>query len=215
MSGICRLSAPLAVGIFAASEARAEPTTVGAVDKVQARVDATQAGQTRPLVVNSDVYFRDRCHSREGARLQATLKDGTQLMLGENATFVVDEFIYDPARSRGELSVGVVKGAFLYVVGGLIERGTGPKVQIRAPLGLRLRHCSSPTRFTFIEDKHTDNEALGSPFKCRFGHTQFIAGNDGRARIAFSNGSGRMLFVGFDALGCLCSLRARLALDPV
>jgi ferric-dicitrate binding protein FerR (iron transport regulator) len=29
----------------------------------------------------------------EGARLQATLKDGTQLMLGENATFVVDEFI--------------------------------------------------------------------------------------------------------------------------
>ena len=67
--------------------------TVGAVDKVQARVDATQAGQTRPLVVNSDVYFSDRCHSREGARLQATLKDGTQLMLGENATFVVDEFI--------------------------------------------------------------------------------------------------------------------------
>ena len=111
-------------------------------------------------------------------------------MLGENATFVVDEFIYDPSRSRGELSVGVVKGAFLYAVGGLIERGTGPKVQIRAPLGLRLRHCSSPTRFTFIEDKHTDNEALGSPFKCRFGHTQFIAGNDGRARIAFSNGSG-------------------------
>jgi hypothetical protein len=83
----------LAVGIFAASAALAELTTVGAVDKVQARVDATQAGQTRPLVVNSDVYFSDRCHSREGARLQATLKDGTQLMLGEHATFVVDEFI--------------------------------------------------------------------------------------------------------------------------
>ena len=93
MSAICRSSAPLAVGIFAASAALAELTTVGAVDKVQARVDATQAGQTRPLVVNSDVYFSDRCHSREGARLQATLKDGTQLMLGENATFVVDEFI--------------------------------------------------------------------------------------------------------------------------
>jgi hypothetical protein len=74
--------------------------TVGAVDKVQAQVEATQAGQTRALVVKSEVYFRDRCHSREGSRLQATLKDGTQLTLGENATLVVDEFVYDPSRSR-------------------------------------------------------------------------------------------------------------------
>jgi len=32
----------------------------------------------------------------EKARLQATLKDGTQLTLGENATLVADEFVYDP-----------------------------------------------------------------------------------------------------------------------
>jgi hypothetical protein len=108
--------------------------TVGAVDKVQAHVDAAQSGQTRPLVVNSDVYFRDRCHSGEGARLQATLKDGTQLTLGENATLVVDEFIYDPSSSRGELSIRVVKGAFLYV-GGRIEGVNGAKAQIRTPVG--------------------------------------------------------------------------------
>ena len=85
-SAICRLSVPLAASIFGAGVAIAEPMAVGAVDRVQLHVDATQAGQTRPLVINSDVYFRDRCHSGEGARLQATLKDGTQLMLGENAT---------------------------------------------------------------------------------------------------------------------------------
>ena len=108
--------------------------TVGAVDKVQAQVEATQAGQTRPLVVSSDVYFKDRCHSREGARLQATLKDGTQLTLGENATLLVDEFIYDPSRSRGVLSVSVIKGAFLFV-SGRIEGVNGAKVQIRTPVG--------------------------------------------------------------------------------
>ena len=74
-------------------------------------MEATQAGQTRGLVVKSEIYFRDRCHSREGARLQATLKDGTQLTLGENATLVVDEFIYDPVHVawqsfRSELSKG-------------------------------------------------------------------------------------------------------------
>jgi predicted acyltransferase (DUF342 family) len=67
-SEICRLSIPLAASIFRASIAVAETTTVGAVDKVQAQVEATQAGQTRASVVKSEVYFRDRCHSREGAR---------------------------------------------------------------------------------------------------------------------------------------------------
>ena len=107
--------------------------TVGAVDKVQAHVDATQAGQTRALVINSDVYFKDRCHSGADARLQATLKDGTQLTLGENATAVIDEFVYDPVRSRGELALRVVKGAFLYV-GGAIEGEPGANVRIRTPV---------------------------------------------------------------------------------
>ena len=132
LSAICQLSAPVAVCIFASNVAVAETTTVGAIDKVQAQVNATQAGQTRALAVNSDVYFRDRCHNTEGARLQATLKDGTQLTLGENATLVVDEFIYDPFRSRGALLVRVIKGAFLFV-GGRIEGVNGAKVQIQTP----------------------------------------------------------------------------------
>jgi hypothetical protein len=74
MSAICRLLSPLAVSIFGGCFAAAEPITVGAVDKVQAKVEATQAGQTRALVVRSDVYFRDRFYSRDGARLQVTLK---------------------------------------------------------------------------------------------------------------------------------------------
>ena len=134
LSAICRLSAILAVNLLGAGIAIAETATVGAVDKVQARVDATQGGQTRALAVNSDVYFRDRCHSGKDARLQATLKDGTQLTLGENATLVVDEFVYDPNRSLGELSIQVVRGAFLYT-GGLIEKELGAKVEIRTPIG--------------------------------------------------------------------------------
>jgi hypothetical protein len=49
-SAICRLSIPLAASIFRASIAVGEPITVGAVDKLQAQVEATQAGQTRALV---------------------------------------------------------------------------------------------------------------------------------------------------------------------
>ena len=132
MSVIQRWSAALAVSIIGGGLAVAEPATIGSVDKVQAQVEAAQAGQIRVLAVNSDLYFRDRCHSGEGARLQATLKDGTQLTLGEHATLVVDEFVYDPAKSRGELAVRVAKGAFLYV-GGLIESEPGASVRLRTP----------------------------------------------------------------------------------
>jgi hypothetical protein len=59
-SAICRLSVPLAASIFRASIAVGEPITVGAVDKVQAQVEATQAGQTRALIVKSDVYFGEK-----------------------------------------------------------------------------------------------------------------------------------------------------------
>jgi hypothetical protein len=127
------LSPLLAVGILTASAALSEPVTIGTVDRVQAHVDATQAGQTRTLAVSSDVYFKDRCHSGEGARLQATLKDGTQLTLGENATLVVDEFVYNSSVSRGELSLRVVKGAFLYV-GGLGGRLAGKPDEARSRL---------------------------------------------------------------------------------
>ena len=47
---------------------------------------------------------------------------------------MVDEFIYDPVMSRGELSIRVVKGAFLYM-GGRIEGVDGANVRIRTPVG--------------------------------------------------------------------------------
>ncbi len=43
------------------------------------------------------------------------------------------EFVYDPSSTRGELSVKIAKGAFLYV-GGLIEGEPAAKVQIRTPV---------------------------------------------------------------------------------
>jgi hypothetical protein len=84
--------------------------TVGAVDKAQAQVNATEAAETRALAVNLDAYFRDRCHSGEGAHLQANIERCSQLTAGENATLVVDDFVYDAFRCavsfRSELSKG-------------------------------------------------------------------------------------------------------------
>ena len=127
-----RAAAYLAFCILGAGVSVAEPVSIGAVDKMQAQVDATQAGRTRALAASSDLYFLDRCRSGDGARMEATLKDGTKLTLGEHTTLVVDAFVYDPAVSRGKLAVRFAKGAFLFV-GGLVEKVPGADVQIRTP----------------------------------------------------------------------------------
>ena len=120
------------IGVMSAGAASSEPMAIGAVDKVQAEAEAIQGGETRALAVNSDIFFRDRCRTGDGARLEARLKDGTQFTLGEHANFVVDEFVYDPAKSRRELGIRIAKGAFLYV-SGLIEGAPGAKVRINTP----------------------------------------------------------------------------------
>ena len=134
-SAICRFLAPVAICTFTANVVLADTTTVGNVDKVQAQVDATQAGQKRAMAMGSEVYFKDVCHSGQAARLQATLKDGTQLTLGANATMIVDEFVYNPLPfTSGALSVRITKGAFLFV-GGKVEGKTGANVKIQTPVG--------------------------------------------------------------------------------
>jgi len=129
---IPRLVAVLALVLASAALARAEPVAIGSVDKVQAEAEATLAGRTRPLAASSDLYFLDRCRTGEGARLEATLRDGTKLTLGERANLVVDAFVYDPGTSRAELAVRFAKGAFLFV-GGRIDGTPGGKTIIRTP----------------------------------------------------------------------------------
>jgi hypothetical protein len=132
-SALRKSFATIAICLSVAGAARAEIRTVGTVDRVQPQVDATQAGQTRALATDSELYFRDRCRSGRGARMQATLKDGTQLTLGENATLLIDEFVYDPFQP-GAISVRVPRGPFLFV-GGRVEDQSGARVNIHTPIG--------------------------------------------------------------------------------
>ena len=81
--------------------------------------------QCREVYLGGDVSKArlDVCRLSEGRveRIANTTEAiAAQLTLGENATLVVDEFIYDPFRSRGALLVKVIQGAFLFV-GGRIE----------------------------------------------------------------------------------------------
>ena len=115
--------------------AHAATVTVGAVEKVQERAEAAQAGVLRTLAAASPVLFQDKLRTGAESRLEAKLEDGTVLTLGANARMTVDEFVYRPGAEGGKLALTVSQGAFLFV-GGKIEGPTGGNVAIHTPVGM-------------------------------------------------------------------------------
>lgn len=93
----------------------AEAAPVGKVTKVQKQA---QIGSKR-AVVGTPVSRNQRVRTGSGARLQITFADGTNLTLGENASVVIDKYVYNPAKSVGEMALSSTTGALRFSTGKL------------------------------------------------------------------------------------------------
>lgn len=108
---------------------------VGAAERVQERADAVYDTEPRRLAKGSEVLFQDLLTTGKQARLEVVLADDSVVTLGEKAELLVDQFVYDPGKSKGNLALTVSKGAFLFV-GGKIESIKDSKVKITTPVGI-------------------------------------------------------------------------------
>jgi hypothetical protein len=104
------------MGIIPAAKA-AEGLTVGMVTKV---VSPAQVGAA-PAVVGTLVHMNDQLRTGAKARLQVTFRDKTELTLGENATVVIDRYVFDPNASTGELVLKTGVAAFRLATGKISE----------------------------------------------------------------------------------------------
>jgi len=102
---------------------------VGTVTRVQnqAQIGSAIAG------VGSNVHMNDRLRTGAKARLEVTFNDKSVLTLGENANVVVDRFVYNPAKSTGEVALRASSGAMRFV-GGSIERLQTKKITVSTPV---------------------------------------------------------------------------------
>ena len=71
--------------------------------------------------VGSPVHTNDTLQTGAKARLQVTFRDNTNLTLGENATVVVDRYVFDPDAGVGEATLNATKGALRVVTGRLSD----------------------------------------------------------------------------------------------
>jgi hypothetical protein len=92
----------------------------------QAQVDG------QPAAVGSPVHTNDTVSTGAKGRLQVTFRDQTNLTLGENATVVIDRYVFDPDASIGEAALNTTKGAFRLATGRLSEM-TKKSINVSSP----------------------------------------------------------------------------------
>jgi hypothetical protein len=78
-----------------------------------------------------DVVMGDAVSTQTKSRLQIMLLDQTAITMGENASLVIDEFVYDPENANSAMSASVTQGAFRLVTGGVARNNPeGTKVKL-------------------------------------------------------------------------------------
>jgi len=83
------------------------------------------------LASGEDIVMGDAVNTRAKSRLQIMLLDETAITMGENASLVIDEFVYDPAGDNASLAASVKEGAFRLVTGGVARTNPeGTKVTL-------------------------------------------------------------------------------------
>lgn len=125
---ILRCVVALLVSGLAAMEARSAES-VGVVTSVanQASVGAEPAG------VGTIVRMSDTLRTGPQARLQVTFRDRSELSLGENATVVVDRFVFDPDAGIGESALNATRGAFRFATGRISSMGQ-KSITVKTPV---------------------------------------------------------------------------------
>ena len=113
----------LAIGILALSSlahADTMPPVSGvisiATEPVTIKTTSVEGkASNRTVGVGQPIYLNDEIKTGPSNKLQILLKDQTVFNIGPNSVMTIDKFVFDP--TKGELSVGIQKGAFKFVSG--------------------------------------------------------------------------------------------------
>ena len=98
--------------------------------------------ENEPAAVGTLAHMNDELRTGAKARLQVSFRDSTELTLGENATVVVDRFVFDPDEGTGEALLKTGVGAFRLATG-KIGKLKNKKITVSTPfatLGVRGTH---------------------------------------------------------------------------
>ncbi len=109
---------------------------VGVAAGVVGVVEISSEARQPPVKAKSglELLLRDRLASNDESHMQAVLLDRTTLTLGPNSVLVIDELVYDPATSAGNLTATFSQGMVQYMSGD-IAKSEAENITIVTPVG--------------------------------------------------------------------------------
>ena len=110
----------LALGafFFAMSFATAEAQTrIGVAAAVRNQVTATLSSQQRALAAGNAVHQNEMIRTGASSVAQLLFSDQTTLSVGPQSEVRLDNYVYDPSRSTGDVAVSLTSGAMRFVSG--------------------------------------------------------------------------------------------------
>ena len=112
---------------WAPSPALAEKVGVTSAVNPDAYSDGT------PVKIGASVFYNQRINTYGSGLVQVLLVDGSTFTVGPGSDLVIDKFVYDPKKNKGEVVATFSKG-MLRFVGGKISKNEGG-VKINMPTG--------------------------------------------------------------------------------
>ena len=111
-----------------------EPQKIGVAAAVTGFVQ-TGAGKTHKTIKSGmDLFLNDRIRTGKNGSLQILLLDETVFTLGPGSDMVLDEFVYDPATDKGQVSAKMAKGIFRFITG-KVARKDPSKMKVKVNAG--------------------------------------------------------------------------------
>jgi hypothetical protein len=98
---------------------------------VNPAADAAFEGQTRTLVVGSDVFIGDLIQTGPKGQVQILFADNTELVVGPSSSLTIEDYLLRNDGSPGKLVVDMLSGAFRFATGDSAKN----RYQINTPTG--------------------------------------------------------------------------------
>ena len=140
---VLALSTSVAVASLIVSPAMAQDTAgqAGVAAAVRGAVTLVAVALPQPSRVvgqtlgsGDKIFLGDNIETGPDSGMQIMLLDETIFTIGPSAGMVIDEFVYDPATSTGQVTASIVKGAFRFV-SGRVAKDRPQNMSVRTPVG--------------------------------------------------------------------------------
>lgn len=110
-----------------------DPARIGFVNKAENQAEIVSASGATAAAIGTAVHMKDELRTGANGRLQVTFRDDTVLTLGENASVLIDRYVFDPEKGIGETVLQATKGAFRFATGRMMEL-SDKKIAISTPV---------------------------------------------------------------------------------